>query len=141
MDCGGEFFFVLHQEHCIDAAVVFWVVGDLGVLAPHHLARCRDETKVANVHLNDSSLRDDTQCCIQLALRVLLHADYLKVEGGLQLRVRYVRLLEAECTGPDEALVFWGLAREAIANEGDLRYLSLPRLSLFLSCLNDFEHF
>lgn len=47
-------------------------------------------------------------------------ADEVELEGRLELRVRHVRLFEAERRRPHKALKLWRLAREGLADEGDL---------------------
>ncbi len=62
-----------YQQHSIDAAVHFWVVGHLGILTPHHLARRGDQTQITDVHLHVDTCHTHTRnnttpkkgrCCV-----------------------------------------------------------------------------
>jgi|LakMenEpi03Aug12_release.lakeMendotaPanAssembly.Ray.scaffolds.fasta_scaffold2675177_1 hypothetical protein len=50
----------VEQEDGVDAAVVFRVVGHLGVLAPDDLSSGRDQTQLTDVDLDYRSLCDYT---------------------------------------------------------------------------------
>ena len=73
-------------------------------------------------------------------MRVSLHSQDLQAEGGLELRVGDVGLLEPQTARPDESFVFRGLSCEVLWHEADLFDDSLPGLSLPLSGSLDLEH-
>ena len=50
----------IQQKNSVDASVVLGVVGDLSVLAPDHFSSGCHKTQLADVHLNDCTLRDNT---------------------------------------------------------------------------------
>ena len=62
------------------------------------------------------------------------------LEGGLELRMGDVRLVEAQPARPDEALVLGRLAREPLPDERRLGDHSLPALLHALARLHDAEH-
>ena len=39
------------EQHCIDAAIILWVVGNLGILPPDNLATGRHKTQLTYIHL------------------------------------------------------------------------------------------
>ncbi len=45
----------LHKENGIDAAVIFRIIGDLGVLSPNYFAALCNESQITNVHLTRPS--------------------------------------------------------------------------------------
>lgn len=71
--------------------------------------------------LDDGALGEDAELAVHLAIGVLLDADDFQLKGALELRVRDVRLGEAHPSGPDEALILWRLAGEALAYKRRLR--------------------
>lgn len=52
---------------------------------PHDLAACRDETELADVDLDDSTLGQDTERGVQRRLGVLLYAQDWQLERRLEL--------------------------------------------------------
>lgn len=130
----------LHQQHGIDAPIQLWVVGDLCVLCPHHLAPRGDQPQVGHIDLNDGALGDDPQLRVHGGGGVLLHGHNVQVEGGFELWVGDVGPLEAQAHGADEALVLWGLAGEALPHERDLGDHALPGLLLPLPRAQHLEH-
>ena len=50
----------IQQKNRVDASVVLGVVGDLSVLAPDHFSSGCHKTQLADVHLDDCTLRDYT---------------------------------------------------------------------------------
>jgi len=61
MMCKTPLFSCSDEEHSIDAAIVLWIVGYLGVLAPDNFTGLRDQTQLTNIHLNDCTLGDHTE--------------------------------------------------------------------------------
>lgn len=130
----------LHTENGIDASVVLRIVCDLGVFTPYNFARIGHEPKLRDINLNDSPARYDTELGEHLAAWILLDADNVQAEGGLELRVSNVGLLKAQAHRANKALIFGGLSGEALANIGDLGNHAFPLLFLTLARLNNLEH-
>ena len=49
-----------HTKDCVNAAVIFWIVGNLCVLSKYDLAARCDKPKLGDVNLNDGAFRHDT---------------------------------------------------------------------------------
>mmetsp|Transcript_31399 Transcript_31399/g.50502 ORF Transcript_31399/g.50502 Transcript_31399/m.50502 type:complete len:294 (-) Transcript_31399:99-980(-) len=130
----------LNKQNSIDATVHVRVVGHLGVLCPNDLAGLRDEAQLGDVHLNDRALRHDTEGGVQSGLRILLHANYVKAEGHLQLWMCDMRLLHPQRRWANIPLILGRLPREVIADEGDLVHHTLPSLLLSLATAKNLEH-
>mmetsp|Transcript_31690 Transcript_31690/g.69292 ORF Transcript_31690/g.69292 Transcript_31690/m.69292 type:complete len:273 (-) Transcript_31690:60-878(-) len=129
----------LYKENGIDAAIVLGVVRHLRVLSPDDLARGGHQAEVGAIHLDDRPLCDHAERGVQRRLRILFDADEVELERGLELGVRHVRLFEAERRRPDEALEFWRLPCERLADEGHLVHHPLPLLLFTLARLDDLE--
>lgn len=99
------------KENSVDAAVVFGVVGDLGVFAPDDLAAGGDETELADVDLNDRTLGNDTKLRVEGRARILLHSDNGELERGLQLRVLRENTNVREREEKRAQSEIWGLDR------------------------------
>ena len=130
----------LNEEDGIDASVVFGMIRDLSILAPDHFAGLGDESQFTDVHLNDGSLRDDSQAGVHGGVGILLDSDDGQLEGGLQLRVRDVCLIEPQSHGSNESLKLGRLACESFPHERHLCHHPLPAFLILLARLQDTEH-
>ena len=74
------------------------------------------------------------------ALRVLADADQIEQEGGLQLRVGHVGLLEAQRRRAHEPLEFGWLPGERLSHKSHLVHLPLPLLFLALARFHHLEN-
>ncbi len=84
---------------------------------------------VKYMHLNDSTLGDDTHGSVHGTIRVLLHTDDFQVESALELWMGDMCLCETQSHWPNEAFILGGLAGEPWPNKGHLCHHSLPLLS------------
>ncbi|KAI6759013.1 hypothetical protein HG531_014009 [Fusarium graminearum] len=117
---------VLYQKNTVDAALVLWVIGDLSVATPNNLSTSGDQTKFADVDLDDGTLCQDTE---------------LSLNGNAKLGVCDVGLLVTETHGADEALVLGVASSEVGSDKGGLGDHALPGLLLdLLSGLDNLEH-
>mmetsp|Transcript_16596 Transcript_16596/g.27982 ORF Transcript_16596/g.27982 Transcript_16596/m.27982 type:complete len:203 (-) Transcript_16596:547-1155(-) len=133
--------FILHQQHCVHAPVVLRVIRHLRVLPPHDLPPRRDQTQLADVHLDNRPLREHAQLRVHVSVGILLHADNIEHERALELGVCGVNLGHAHSCGPDESLVLWRLPGEALAHECRLCDHPLPALLHPLTRPQHLEHF
>jgi hypothetical protein len=78
------------------------------------------------IRLNERSVY---QLSVHGRRRVPLDPDDRQVEGGAQLRMGDVSLLESETRGPDEALELRRLPGEILRHEADLCHQSFPRFT------------
>jgi len=131
----------LHEQDSVDASIILWVVSDLCILSPDNLTTGGDKAELRDVHLNHCSLGDDTELGEKGRAGVLLNPDNGQLEGGLQLRVCHVGLLDTQTGGPDETFELWRLAGETVANEGALGDHTLPGLLALLAGGDGLEDF
>ena len=75
-----------HKQHGIDAAVIFRVVGDLCVLAPHDFATRRHQTELAHIDLYDCTLGDNAELREEWAAWILLDTDDWQGKRRLELQ-------------------------------------------------------
>lgn len=66
----------------VDTAVVLGVVGNLGPFSPDDLAIGGDHTQLGDVDLDDCSLGQDSELCVQRVLRVLLDGQNGQLDGN-----------------------------------------------------------
>lgn len=59
----------------VNTPIILAVVHDLRISSPHHLTTGRDQSQLANIHLDNRTLRQNTQLSVHWVLRVLLDAD------------------------------------------------------------------
>jgi hypothetical protein len=130
----------LYEQQGVDAAIILWVVGHLGVFAPNNLAGGSHQTQLTHIHFNNGTLSDHTQVGVQRTGRVLLDAQDVQVEGGLELGVGHMCPLHTQTSGADKPLVLGSLAGIAVAHKSDLGDHSLPVLLLALAALHLSEH-
>ena len=55
---------LLDQQHCVYAAIVFRIIGDLRVFAPNDLASLGDKSQFADIDLQNGSLCYNSQTSI-----------------------------------------------------------------------------
>ena len=124
-------FYKSNKKKCINTAIQFWVIGDLGVFAPYDFTVLSDQSQFADVDFHHGALGDDAQMREQSRLRVLLHSQNSQLKSSFKFRVRHVSLLEPQTRRPDKPLVFWRLSSEVVPHESHLVNLTLP--SFFLN--------
>lgn len=129
-----------HEQHRIDAAVQFRVVGDLCVFAPDYLPCLGYQPQLRDVDFDYCALCDHAQRGVQVRLGVFLYAEDRQFERGFQLRVGDICLFEAEACGADEPFVFGWLTSEALTHESYFVDTALPTLAFTLSRANYIEH-
>jgi len=71
------------EEDGVDATVVLGVVGHLSIFSPDNFAPRGNKAQLADVHLDNGSLCDDTKGGIHGTARVLLDANHRQTKGGL----------------------------------------------------------
>lgn len=74
----------MEQSVCdlrVDTTVVLRVVSNLGPFTPDDLAVGGDHTQLGNVDLENCSLGQDTELCVQGVLRVLLDREDGQLHG------------------------------------------------------------
>ncbi len=64
----------------IYTAIIFRIVGDLSVFSKYDFTTCCDETKLRNIHFDDSTLSHDPQLSVHGRLRVLFNAENGELE-------------------------------------------------------------
>lgn len=118
----------LDQKDTIYTPIELWIIGHLRILPPHHLSRLRDEAQLAHIDLDDRALGDHPQRGEERRRGILLHAEYIKAEGRLELWMRDMGLLKSQPRRPNESLELGRFACITISHEGNLRDHSLPVL-------------
>jgi len=72
------------------------VVCDLSVFAPNSFSTGCGQAQISGVDLDDGALGDDVEAGLEFTLRILLDAQDVEAESGLQLWVCHVGFLHPE---------------------------------------------
>lgn len=65
----------LNQQDAVNTALVLRVVSDLSKAAPNNLSTSSDQTQLADIDLDNRTLRQDSQLRIHGVLGILLDGD------------------------------------------------------------------